>query len=123
MIKLKDLLKEVSNYKFINRAHLFPADSGEKATFGIVVSHKKGLTPEEGEKIIKAFEKSDKDADLKYFPATKKVVGKVGVFKFFDPSIVHPSVKLAPYLHKARIRHELEKIKKGLEIDKKTIYK
>ena len=120
MIKLKEILNKIlgekSDYYYSTQTkhQLFPTASDERVTFGIVVSHKKGLTPEEGEKIVKAFEKSDKDADLKYYPATKKVVGKVGVFKFFDPSIVHPSVKLAPYLHKARIRHELDKIKKGV---------
>jgi len=124
MIKLKDILKELSNYKFTNKAHLFPTDSGEKVLFGIVISHKKGLTPEEGEKIVKAFEKSDKDADLKYYPATKKVVGKVGVYRFFDTGLVpHPSPQLSPYLNKARIRHELDKIKKDLDISKKTVYR
>ena len=125
IIRLKELVKEYDNkYHFANSSHLFPMGAKEAAVFGIVVSHKDGITPEEGKNIVKAFEKADPDADLIYYPSTKKVVGKVGVHKFFMPGKVSvASVKMSPDINKARIKHELDRIKKGLDITKKSVPK
>jgi len=124
MIRLIDLLKELNSYRFMSSKHLFPVDAGEAAQFGIVISHKKGITDDEAKEIISLFDKDDKHSDLKYYPATKKIVGKVGVFRFFMPGKVSvANVKMAPSLEKARLKAGLDKIKSGLEIDKKTIHK
>ena len=124
MLRLIDLLKETRFYTFANRSHLFPTDAKEAAQFGIVISHKKGITDDEAKEIIDLYNKDDKESDLKYYPATKKIVGKVGVFRFFMPGKVSvASVKMAPSLDKARLKYELDKVKSGLEIDRKTIYK
>ena len=124
MIRLTDLLKELNSYRFTSSLHLFPVDAKEAAQFGIVISHKKGITDDEAKEIISLFDKDDKHSDLKYYPATKKIVGKVGVFRFFMPGKVSvANVKMAPSLEKARLKAGLDKIKTGLEIDKKTIHK
>jgi hypothetical protein len=125
MIKLIDLLKEGPySYTFTNRNHLFPTNSGESAMFGIVISHPKGISEDEAREIISLYDKDDKESDLKYYPSTKKVVGKVGAFRFFMPGKVSTAnVSMKPSLDKARLKAGLDKIKAGLEITKKTIHK
>ena len=51
MKKLIDLLKEINTYNFTNKSHLFPRDAKEAAQFGIVISHKKGITDKEAKDI------------------------------------------------------------------------
>ena len=129
MINLKKILSEVLEEKTdLDYAkpghHLFPKGAGETLMMGIVISHKNGITPDEGADIVKTFEKSDKDADLKYYPATKKVVGKVSRFRFFAPNYQYfASGTSYPRIEKARVKYDLDKIKKGLEITKKTTIK
>lgn len=123
MIKLKDLLGERTDsyYAHKNQSQLFPHGADEKVQIRIVISHKKGITPEEGAAIVKAFDRDDKHSDLKYYPATKKVVGKVGVFRFFMPGkVTSATVTGAVNLDRARLKHELDRIKPGLEIIKKS---
>jgi len=124
MLRLIDLLKEINTYNFVSSRHLFPVDAKEAAQFGIVISHKKGITDDEAKQIIDLYNKDDKDSDLKYYPATKKIVGKVGVFRFFMPGKVSTAnVQAKPSLDRARLKYELDKVKSGLEITKKTVYK
>ena len=131
MIKLKEIVAKIlseldyqNKYYFSNRNHLFPDSANESVMFGIVISHKNGLTPDEAKDIIKAFKQNDDKSDLQYYAATKKIVGKVGVYKFFA---VHKAAgknsSSSPHIEQCKIKDKLDKIKKGLEITKKTIHK
>ena len=126
MIKLKDLLNERSDLYYASKPpqHLFPKGSGESPMFGIVISHKDGITPAEAEDIIKIFKKSDSASDLKYYPATQKVIGKVVIFKFFDNKWQYRTNHTSlPDINKSKNKYELDKVKKGMVITKKKIYK
>jgi len=119
MMKLIDLLKEYDNkYHFRNKLHLFPAAAGDSAMIGVVISAGNGLTPKEADKIIDLFKRIDKSADLKYFPATKKIVGKVAVASAFDKVTVSMTPTIDKVKHK--IKGDLLKIRKDLEIKKKV---
>ena len=124
MKRLIDILKELDNqYRFSNKYHLFPTGAGEAAMIGIVLSAGDGLNPKEADKIIDLIKKVDKSADLKYFPATKKIVGRVAVKGTFDGA--NMNVRRNPTMDKIKpqIKSNLLKIRKDLDIKKKVTSK
>jgi hypothetical protein len=119
MIRLINLLKEFDNkYYFANKSHLFPTAAKDSAMIGLVISAGDGLTPKEADKIINLIKRVDNEADLKYFSATKKIVGKVAVAKTFDKVSIRNNPTIDKVKHK--IKGDLLKVRKDLEIKKKV---